>query len=71
MDPGHVDKLAKYNNGLEYQLTRQNLIEGTVDAKGMKTKYSKETIYAFMNMTTEKLTQEFLGRQGNKICWRV
>ena len=34
----HVDKLAKNNNGVKYLLVRQELIDRTVDAKGMKTK---------------------------------
>ena len=38
MDLAYVDKLANDNNGLKYLLVRQDLFEGTVDAKGMKTK---------------------------------
>ena len=47
MDFGNVDKLAKDNNGVEYLLVRQDLFDRTVDAKGMKTKDSKETVRVF------------------------
>ena len=43
LDLAYVDKLAKYYNGVKYLLVRQDLFDGTVDAKGMKTKDSKET----------------------------
>ena len=44
MDLAYVDKLAKDNNGVKYLLVRQDLFDRTVDAKGMKTKDSKETV---------------------------
>ena len=47
MDLAYVDKLAKDNKGVKYFLVRQDLFDRTVDAKGMKTKDSKETICAF------------------------
>ena len=47
MDLAYVDKLAKDNNGVKYLLVRQDLFDRTVDAKGMKTKDSKETVRAF------------------------
>ena len=53
MDLAYVDKLAKDNNGLKYLLVRQDLFGRTVDAKGMKTKDSKETVCAFFTMTTK------------------
>ena len=43
MDLAYVDKLAKDNNGVKYLLVRQDLLDRTVNAKGMKTKDSKET----------------------------
>ena len=52
MDMAYVDKLAKDNNGVEYLLVRQDLFDRTVDAKGMKTKESKETVRAFLSMIT-------------------
>ena len=54
MDLAYVDKLAKDNNGVKYLLVRQNLFDRTVDAKGMKTKDSKETFRAFLTMMTKK-----------------
>ena len=52
MEMANVDKLAKDNNGVKYPLVRQNLFDRTVDAKGMKTKDSRETIRAFLFMIT-------------------
>ena len=37
-DLADVDKLAKDNNGVKYLLVRQDLLDRTVDAKGMKRK---------------------------------
>ena len=54
MDPAFVDKLAKENKGVKYLLVHQDLFDRTVDAKGMKTKDSKESVRAFSTMVTEK-----------------
>ena len=57
MDLAYVDKLAKDNNGvkyLKYLLVRQDLFDGTVDAKGKKTKDSNETVRAFLTNITKK-----------------
>ena len=54
MDLAYVVKLAKENNGVKYLLVRQDLFDRTVDAKGMKTKDSKETVRAFLTMITKK-----------------
>ena len=54
LDLAYVDKLAKDNNGVNYLLIRQDLSDRTVDAKGMKTKDSKETVRAFLSMITKK-----------------
>ena len=54
MDLAYVVKLAKYNNGVKYLLVRQDLFGRTVDAKGMKTKDSKETVCVFLSMITKK-----------------
>ena len=54
MDLAFVDKLAKDNNGVKFLLVRQNLFDRTVDAKGMKTKDSKETVRTFSKMITKK-----------------
>ena len=54
MDLAYVDKLAKDNNDVKYLLVRQDLFDRTVDAKGMKTKDSKETVRAFLTVSTKK-----------------
>ena len=54
MDLGYFDKLAKDNNGVEYLPVRQGLFNRTVDAKGMRTKNSMETVRAFLTMITKK-----------------
>ena len=71
MDLPYVDKLAKDNFGVEYLLVRQDLFDRTVDAKGKKSKDSKETVRAFLSMITKKNRPKILGWQGNRICWRV
>ena len=54
MDLAYVDKLSKENNGLKYSLVRQDLFDRTVNAKGMKTKDSQETVKAFSSMITKR-----------------
>ena len=54
MDLVYVDKLVKDNNGVMYFLVRQDLFDRTVDAKGIKTKDSKEIVHAFLTMITKK-----------------
>ena len=44
MNLAYVDKLEKENNGVKYLLVRQDLFDRTVNAKGMKTKDSQETV---------------------------
>ena len=70
MELAYVDKLAKDNNGLKYLLVRQVLFDGTVDAKRMKTRNSKESVRAFLAMITKK-NRPKRGRQGNGNFWRV
>ena len=53
MDLAYVDKLAKDNKGVNYLLVRQDSFDRTVDAKGMKTKGSKETVKIFSKMITK------------------
>ena len=50
----YVDKLTKDNNGVKYLLVRQDLFDGSVDAVGMETKDSKETVHAFLTMIRKK-----------------
>ena len=54
MDLAYVNKLAKENNGVKYLLVRQDLFDRTVNAKGMKTKDSQETVKAFSSMITKR-----------------
>ena len=54
MDLAYVDKMAKNNKFVKYLLVRQGLFDRTVDAKGMKTKDSKETVKKFSKMITKK-----------------
>ena len=54
IDLAYVDKLAKDNNAVKYLLVRQDLFYRIVDAKGMKTKDSEETVRAFLTMITKK-----------------
>ena len=49
-----VDKLAKDKICVKYLQVRQHLFDSTVDAKGMKTKDSKETVKTFSKMITKK-----------------
>ena len=54
MDLPYVDKLAKENSGVKYLLVPQDLFDRTVNAKGMKTKDSQETVKAFSPMITKR-----------------
>ena len=52
MDLAYVDKLAKDNNSVKFLLVRQDLFDRTKDAKGKKTKDSRETVRAFLTIIT-------------------
>ena len=54
MDLAYVHKLAKDNNDVKYILVRLDLFDRILDAKGMKTKHSKEIVRAVLTMITEK-----------------
>ena len=54
MDFAYVDKLAKENNGVKFLLVRQDLFDRTLNAKGMKTKDSQETVKAFSSMIKKR-----------------
>ena len=54
MDLVYVDKFAKEYNGVKLLLVRQDLFDRTVNAKGMKTKDSQETMKAFSSMITKR-----------------
>ena len=64
MDLVYVDKLAKDNNSVKYLLVRQDLFDRTPDAKGMKTKNSKETVRLFLTTVTKKNQPEKNGWTG-------
>ena len=54
MDFVYVDRLSKNNNGVKYLLVQQDLFDGTVDVKRLKTKDSKKTLGAVLTMITKK-----------------
>ena len=60
-------KLAEDNNGVKYLLARQDLFDRAVDAKGMKTKDSKETVSAFLTMITKKNRPKKIGLTKEQI----
>ena len=69
MDLAYVDKLAKENNGVKYLLVRQDLFDRTVNAKGMKTKDSQETVKAFSSMVTKRnRTKKIWVDQGTELA---
>ena len=69
MDLDYVDKLAKENNGVKYLLVRQDMFDGTVDAKGMKTKDSKETVKTFSKTITKKnIPKQIWVHQGTEFA---
>ena len=53
MDLAYVDKLAKDNNGVKYLLVPPDMFDGTVDARGINTKDSKETFRAVLTKVTK------------------
>ena len=53
MDLAYVDKFAKKSNGVEYLILPKDLFDRIVNAKGMKTKDSQETMKAFSSMITK------------------
>ena len=60
-DMAYIDKQTKDNNGVWYLLVRQDLFDRAVDANGMKTKYSKETVRALLSMVTKKIVSKNFG----------
>ena len=58
-----VAKLAKDFNGVKYLLVRQDLVNRTVDVKGMKNKDCAQTIRALLTMLTT-------GTDSKKFGWR-
>ena len=69
MDLAFVDKLAKENNGLKCLLVSQDLFDRTVNAKGMKTKDSQETVKAFSSLITKSnRTKQIRVDKGNEVA---
>ena len=58
MNLAFIDKLAKNNIGVTYMPLRQDMFDRTVDAKGMKTKDSKETVKIFSKSITKNSTKK-------------
>ena len=56
----YVDKLAKDNNGVKYELAQQDLFDSTVDAEGMKTEDSEATVCSFLTMITKKNRNKYI-----------
>ena len=54
MDLAYVEKTARRNNGVMYLLVRQDLFERTLNAEGMETEDSQETVKAFSSMITKR-----------------
>ena len=67
MDLAYNDKLVKDKTGVKFLLVRQALFDRTVDAKGMKTKDSKETARAILTRITKRTNPEKFGstNEGN------
>ena len=61
MDLAYVDKLANENSVVKYLLVRQDLFDRTVNAKGMKTKDSQETVKDLSSIITKKIDRKDLG----------
>ena len=71
MGLAYVDKLAKDNNGINYLLVRQDLFDRTVDAKGMKSKDSKETVRAFLSMIKKRIDPKEIGLTREQILLEI
>ena len=54
MELAYIDKRAKDSNGVKYLLVRQDLFDRIVDAKGKKTKGSRETFRSFLTTIAKK-----------------
>ena len=61
MDPAYVDKLAKENDGVKYLLVRQDLIDRTVNAKGVKKRFARNCESLFIHDYKKESTKKHLG----------
>ena len=64
-------ELNKDYNCVNSLLTHQELFDRTIDAKGMKTKGSKDAVGAFSIMNNKELTPTNLSRQRNGILGKI
>ena len=69
VDLACIDKLCKDNNDVKYLLILQDLFERNVDAEGMKTKDSKETVRALLTkITKQKHPKNIWVAKGTKLA---
>ena len=63
MDLAYVDKLAQQNNNVKYSVVRQDLLDRTVKAKGMKTeeRFPKNCESLFIHDYKKESTAKDLG----------
>ena len=61
LDLAYVDKLAKYNRGVQYLLVAVNCLSRYLRVEPLKTKYAKETTEAFQKNDQNKTTKKSLG----------
>ena len=64
MDFAYNEKLAENDKSVKSFLVRQDLFERTADAKGLKTKDSKETIRAFWRWLQKRIEPRTFGSRG-------
>ena len=69
IDFAYVDNLAREINGIKFSLVRQDLFGRTVNAKGMKTKDSQETVKTFSSKVTKRnLSKNIWVDKGTKFA---
>ena len=61
LDLAYVDKLAKYNRGVQYLLVAVDCLSRYLRVEPLKTKYAKETSEAFKKNDQNKTTKKSLG----------
>ena len=61
LDLAYVDKLAKYNRGVQYLLVAVDCLSRYLRVEPLKTKYAKETTEAFKKNDQNKTTKKSLG----------
>ena len=66
LDLAYVDKLAKYNRGVQYLLVAVNCLSRYLRVEPLKTKYAKETTKAFKKMIKTKQPKKFWVDKGTE-----